>query len=198
MDSKNLNRRSTDTQPAEIVGGRRCTDRPCDIRDIVVEHVGAISALSEIIDRHRKLLENGLMEQMDALHKALSDFKTETAMKFIDISPSNWLGKVLASGVRKATVTGIVVLLFILANAVASTALWAVFKAQGFKERPGQQENIMKTLNSSYHTHMLNNGKVLVHAGDKDLPAGIFDPITKQLVATPEFRTEDRLHTQLE
>ena len=166
---------------------RRCTDSSCGL---VIAHEGVLGGLVANIEYIKKKVDNGLTEKLDKVENTVSNFVTLTNERAKTIDAQNWFSRLLTGSVKK--ILGLVVIV-IFANALVSNSMWAWLKTHYLKEMPGQQAAILEHLGASYHSHMLKDGSIVLHADDSAAPAWKLDRTTNSWVKAPTLRTDEQL-----
>jgi len=54
------------------------------------------------------------------------------------------------------------------------------------------QESLKRTLDIVYHSHLTTDGKILMHADDKNVPAWLQDPKTGMWSRVPDMRVHSK------
>ena len=177
------------------------TNEKCDL---VIKHEGILGGMRETLDHIKKKVDNGLSEEMRSLSKALSqvqvDCTAKCALKEI-AEEKNWFLKILQSSATKVVSFGVV---FAFITALTTTGVWMAAKVYAWKELPGQQQSIATTSKAIanlgmesnlhyYHQHILKDGRILMHTGDPNVKAYIFDEKKGAVIRAPYMRTEESI-----
>jgi hypothetical protein len=174
------------------------TDTPCEL---VIKHHEILGGIAADIAHIKKTVDNGLSKKLDDTVKELNIVQTllqkqksDAEMQFVKIDSSNWFTKVLTGSFIK--VSGIVIM-FMFLNAIMNSGIGLFVKDKISLEPPGQQRAILdhqvdikSYLDASYHSHVIN-GRAVLHAGDPNKPAFIFNEATKNWDRAPLMRTEE-------
>lgn len=167
------------------------SEEPCNLvlslQKAVMDFSGTIGELCSDVAHIKKSVDNGLSAKLALTSEKLDEFITADSIRAAKLDSQNWFTRLLEGSVRK--VIGLV-LVVILLNGLASAGIWAGLKAFQFKETPGQQQRIVTALGDKYHTHTMKDGRVLLHAGDSDQPAWLFNPKTHSWDRAPMLRTD--------
>lgn len=171
---------------------------PCDL---VIEHqklLGEMSANIEHIGLDvsyiRERVDNGLSTKVEAIERALNLSISDGKIANAETRAENWFTRILSGSISKIISLAII---FIVVNAMVSSGFGLFVKEKYLQEIPGQQKEIlqkqtvlMTALGSTYHTHVMSDDRILLHAGNRDEPAWILDPKTGFWSKAPLMRTE--------
>jgi hypothetical protein len=178
----------------------RGTHPPCEL---VVQHAGMLGEFKADLKYIRQKLDNGLTQKLDDMKDALEvariatmEVKTDLEKKTAEIEAQmkiakekNWLPALMTSGIKKGILFIFIIVIIV---ALANTAMWSITKIGFFKENPGQQRLTSDfIMTEGYHPHILDGGKILIHANNPTKPAWILDPNTGKYSRAPQLRTDD-------
>jgi hypothetical protein len=163
-----------------------------ELCSLVVEHQKTIGSMDAKIDSIMATLGNGLSKQLKETAEKLDKFITDDAIRAVKIENENWFSKILSGSARK--IIGIVVFLIMMSGLV-NAGIWTYLKINYLKETPGQQKEILAqskiAASDYYHTHIMHDGRTVLHCGNPNLPAFILDPTTGKYEPAPQYRTEE-------
>jgi len=155
-----------------------------------MELSSTIGELCSDVSHIKKTVDNGLSAKLSSVEKSLDTFISADKVRVAKLDAQNWFSRLLEGSVKK--VIGIV-LGIILLNGFMNAGMWAALKTYSFNERPGQQQAILiNSLGPGYHSHVLSNGQILLHANDQNKPAWIWNKDTNSWDRSPDQRIDRR------
>ncbi len=173
------------------------TEIPCQL---VIKHEGLlakleanITSIAQDVSYIRTRVDDGLAVKVAAIEKNLAESISDNKVQAVVISSENWFNRILTGSVTK--IIGLVVTV-ILMNALVGTGINLFVKEKYSQELPGQQKQILQKQEEiqgalvGYHSHALPDGTTLLHAGELDKPAWVFDPKKGLWESCPERRAE--------
>jgi hypothetical protein len=179
---------------------------PCELvvalNTVVMNRESSFGELRADIGHIKKKIDNGLFQdvyaRLDSIKDSLNQINIDSVRRNgnlvareKDKDSEDWFLRIFSGSAKK--VVGWLITFMILSaliTAATNNALWTYLKISYLKESPGQQQQILNSLENGYHSHVQKDGRILWHAGTKDKPAWLINPLTNIPEACPELRTE--------
>jgi hypothetical protein len=173
------------------------TEQPCKL---VIQHEGVLGELKGILTRLtsdveyiKMRVDDGLAVKVDRIDKDLSTSIAEGKVDAANLRSEDWLKRIVTGSVGKLIGLSVI---YIIVITLTGTGFSLFVKEKYSQEMPGQQKqtlqkttDIQSTL-TGYHSHILIDGRTLLHTGDADKPAWVYDEKTNVWTKAPSMRTE--------